>query len=571
MLKKGTIIIITVYILFMFMLYQLLMLGMLWTDALPRNLEGENQNFTSDGQILPTGTDYLIVDDNTESIVARNVAEWCALYKSGVQKLNALPDVKNEYSSVSTVFVTTSNIETVCPTETLKKVLQDGIEIIFCISPTISEGNAELLKLLGIRQYGAPYIQRGMDVLEGMLLGGMFRSEKISVNTRKIFIDGTAKVFACGYNKEIRNEENVPLIWRTYYGGTAVYVINSDLMLKKSGMGFLSGLISVALDTYIYPIVNAKVTVLNNYPMLTSEYDASFNRIYNRGVQNFTRDVIWSDLLSGLNSLELSFTCYATAGFNASTLGNYAINNDTLSFFSKEFYKHKCEFAVGNPFYDTPQDKTHVEMVVSALHNRLSKYTIHSALTKIPGDFSIPGISVTSVPGLFDAAEKSVSFSYINKTAVNLPVTVEGTEIDDKEILETRLMATAMGYISYGVDYGPVYTNDSGDDLYRRFNRDFGDSMYAIMFPFKNIEAQTATGAANRMRAFLNTDVEVSQNGRDIKIKTNNDGVSYLMLRSKYGVASMENVEIASLESRATILKVFGRNASITLSEGEAR
>ena len=361
MLKKSSCYLIAAYALLLFVFYQLLMLNISWSDTMAENYSSPDNDVTvaqREEQAAVTAakeTEYLLIGEKNGPVAstARNALDLMRLKH---QTIDTLVDIRAEYPSATTLLITTPLIDGIGDANWLLKANEDGIVILFCVMPdTRSKAFNTILPISGILSATEKMTQPGFDIFHGILLGGMFRTEELEVECQRVFLNGTCKVYASGYTKGLPNEENIPLMWRTYANGTPVFFVNNNWTAQPYGIGIITGLLCQVNDVAIYPIINSRVAIIENFPLLSSEYDHELQALYNRNTRELST-TIWADLLSSTRSLNLYPTSYALPYAHDPS----GVDMSLLSYYARDFTKNRYELALGNPLLGEAGDSAYL-------------------------------------------------------------------------------------------------------------------------------------------------------------------------------------------------------------------
>ena len=570
MLKKNNYFIMLAYFIFMFVIYQFLSLGFGWDDTRAVNhadISGDRKNEAEPVVTEPrqwSGEQFILAADQKDTVFA-TVEEWLSLIQADYIWLERLPELSAADQQPDTVFIATADVDAIGGVRSVKTMLEAGVNVIFCTMPDqAAEAYGELAEMMGIVSTGQEYEQTGIRIGEGILLGGAYQSEELTVHTRAVVLNGTARIYAGGYEKDGTTDDTAPLIWRSRYGAGSLFVINGDFLEKKAGMGILAGVYAQKDNTVAYPVVAAKVVMLDNFPLLSAENNEKFVEVFNREQHTFTRDVIWSSLLSSMKSLDIVYSCYMTLGFEPETVENGMIDRESLSFFAKEFYRSGSEMAIGNPFKDTAADQTTVSATVKAIRSELPNYEFYSAVTG-ETKLNVDGLILTGIPQNYTDNEEDTIFAALTEDTVRIPVTIEGRTLNEEQLFDNRCLASALCYIGYRIDFQPVFQDLTNDADYQELNREMEKSLSAVTQPYSKLPALTVTETASRIKAYRNTQMDITVNGDTVIIETDSDEISYALLRTDQEITNITGADYSWLEKGYMLIEVQGKYAEIYL------
>ncbi|TXC75603.1 DUF2194 domain-containing protein, partial [Metabacillus litoralis] len=109
-----------------------------------------------------------------------------------------------------------------------------------------------------------------------------------------------------------QSSDGTPLLWKSKYGDGKFVFFNGTILADAKQSGLFTKGIQLMVPTFIYPVVNAKVTALEGFPFQTNNNIHKDSGMTN---ENFMRHVVWSEL----QRLEAKYDLNYTASFVASS------------------------------------------------------------------------------------------------------------------------------------------------------------------------------------------------------------------------------------------------------------
>ncbi len=103
-------------------------------------------------------------------------------------------------------------------------------------------------------------------------------------------------------------KDHIPLVWAYDYGEGRVTFCNMTVQ-NDVYTGLMGGCILTLQDTFLYPVINAKLVFIDDFPSM--QYNSSSDIIkeeYNRTVKEFYRDIWWPDMQSAANKYGIKYT-----------------------------------------------------------------------------------------------------------------------------------------------------------------------------------------------------------------------------------------------------------------------
>lgn len=410
----------------------------------------------------------------------------------------------------------------------LKEYLAGGGTVIFATMP--DSPPEELAELLGVTSYSAGYRALGIDIYEGILLGGMFRAEEFPLNCAHVTLSGRCKAFAHGYadpallyaGSDVGDSDRTPLIWRTDQEGGAVYVINAPFLEDPAGSGLLTGVLSLAFEDLIYPIVGTKTVVLDHFPCIAGE-DALIN---GRSAFVYARDAVWPDLLSIAKRLGITYTCYTDSGF---LQGGEAV--EAIGFLNNELRK-RTRGEIGYWTGDRPELAV-VESDMAFLRDRVPEHAVQSI--RLPSDFGASELSLFGEVTAFVAPSWEGGCSWAGESAVKLPVISSGVGGDETRFAFTSAVSS-LGLAVHSVDMEPLFTgerrwNDYAPEIGKFLTRLFQDKTY--------LEAAPVKDTAEALKDYLNMEMTVLRESDRLRVST-----QYNALEMSFILRSPKSIDV---------------------------
>jgi len=399
--------------------------------------------------------------------------------------------------------------------------LSHGGSIIFAKLPHVVSD--DLAELIGIASFEPNYNVHAVDIYEGIFISGKFRAEELPMPSAFVRLSGHCKIYAHGYAYPGRPEEPIdlayadrtPLIWRTFYQGGAVYAVNAPFFDDINGMGVLAGLLALALDDFIYPVIGTKTVALDNFPYITT-HDMLINH---RTSYVFARDIMWPNLTAMSRESGLTYTAFTNGGFNNSYEAFSALN-----FFSSSLHL----LGRGELGYSFEHGVSPAGDDLSFLAHHFPGRSIRSVMSTDNAqitDFS--QATAVFAPGWDDA------FTWLNDSAVVIPQISHGIDSDVTRFAFTSAVTT-MGFAFHTVDLAPVF---HGEYSWVSFSRDMSIYLSLLFGDLDFLQAVSARNAAEAVKNYLNSSVNVSRHtsGMDVSIT---GGQTSFILRTRNTVGS---------------------------------
>lgn len=166
-------------------------------------------------------------------------------------------------------------------------------------------------------------------VYEDFMIGGgsAYRLTDPFDCARTVRLAKTAEVFATS-----GTPDGVPLVWRNAYGN-GVFVVANIGVYDKAFRGIYAAAYSLLADTCAYPVINASVFYLDDFPsQIPSGNSEYIMRDYHTTIRDFYVNIWWPDMLNFADAYGLKYTGLAIESYDDNTDGTLEAKPDTGTF-----------------------------------------------------------------------------------------------------------------------------------------------------------------------------------------------------------------------------------------------
>ncbi len=120
------------------------------------------------------------------------------------------------------------------------------------------------------------------------------------------------------------DELALPLLWERPVSKGRVVVLNTTLMLNKGGRGYALSALSALEDTLVYPIINAGMVFIDDFPAPQPEgFDEQLRQDYGYDIQGFFRNHWWPDMKRLSWDYHLRYTGVLIQTYNDNVTGPF--------------------------------------------------------------------------------------------------------------------------------------------------------------------------------------------------------------------------------------------------------
>ena len=198
---------------------------------------------------------------------------------------------------------------------TLSDWVHEGGRAWFPLTLETNAYSSAIAQMMGIDALSPDYcVVENICLNEGFMIGGgrafsltdPFESSRIVV-----LAEENTSVYATANG-------GVPLVWKARYGD-GTFVVDNIGIYDKSMRGFYAASYSLLSDVCVYPVINASVFYLDDFPsQIPSGNSKYIQRDYQTTIRDFYTNIWWPDMLNfadqyGLKYTGLAIECYDDA------------------------------------------------------------------------------------------------------------------------------------------------------------------------------------------------------------------------------------------------------------------
>jgi hypothetical protein len=453
---------------------------------------------------------------------------------------------------------------------------------------------------MGIKAFGGDIQADSLiikdDIMLGLEDGDSFQSEMIQDDITVLDISDSARVYA-------EDGQGNPLFYTVPYGGGKIGIYNGYNINERNLDGLILGMIGSLEGEFIYPIINAGVMFIDDWPgPFKGDYDVISDQ-YGMSLDDFLKFVWWPDMVSFMKNYGVVYT------------GQYVHNYDDI--ITAPFEVDKGEFDIAMFYYGQQLIKNGCEIGLHGYNHQplwFSEYTSEELLT-----YKVWGCKEDALEGLRYGVDsfKQVFPEYIMncyvppsnviddtgievvKEVMGTPVIIAGLYVGDPpetpqhefeykndviyfprinsdSVLDDDMkisMASAMSM--YGIISHFIHPDDVTDEERSRgldwgsLRSEFEKILEFIEERYPYLEYMTATDAANNLINWQNENCKISYEEKSVTV-TRNDSADCLcfILRTDKEVLDGEGYTYYRAGGSSYFVKVTMASATINLGGG---
>lgn len=183
--------------------------------------------------------------------------------------------------------------------EELVSWIDAGGNMSLCMSPMMDDAYFVLYRILGITEYSMNYEPYNAFRIKTDIIPLMKDVLYAGDSDLNDYFIPVRLQDDCVVHMETDAEYPSPLMWERVYGKGRVVVFNTALMSNKDGRGYATAIISAMEDVLVYPIINAGMIFIDDFPAPQPEgFDERILKDFGYDIQGFFRHYWWPDMKS---------------------------------------------------------------------------------------------------------------------------------------------------------------------------------------------------------------------------------------------------------------------------------
>lgn len=472
-------------------------------------------------------------------------------------------------------------------TAQLEQWNEAGITMIFCKLPSVEElqSNTALRELLGIRRIGGEHVAlSAIRLFEGFLLGGeqlyqvsaewglegidldLEATWVIPTNGTKVYLQGELPLETLP-EQDFRNEQLPALLWRRARNGANIFVVNGDYLSHNLGIGFLSAMMAENRPYYLYPVVNAQVLTVANFPSMAEENKAALYQRYGKGAGALVRDLLWPSMesMSEINGFRMS--CFE--------MPQYCYDDDKepekamISYYLRLMRERNAEAGVSLQHGQeiTLTEKWNRDQAFLAQDARDYLYNAAFLTEAELGEWnsSLPFAAVSA-----KLEQKDGLLFFLDEDTLCQTVTNDLLNYSCRSDLELRSIQTALAYTNPMLDMHTILWPEEGAYGWEVAYEKSASNLHTYWKQFDYFDRMTVSESDRRIRSFLAMDYSQHREDDTVFLElTGTDTADFLLHTHMELVAGVEGGSAQELETGIWLIHAQQPQVKITMKTDE--
>ena len=538
---------------------------------------------------VPETRYILYVGDETGEI-GNAVRQWCTYTKRNLVTCRNIDEFTGEPGDIlEYLLVESGNLILPKDLNTLDKFGNAGVDIIFCDLPDVNviSGSTRLQNLLGIRTVAETSIQaEGIRLFSGFLLGGeaSYLGEKEEDGLTKeelkmpwYQLSAGAQTYMVGILDEMSREdpsitrEMYPaLLWSYSNGKNTVFAVNGDYLQGNAGVGILAAIDARLSDYALYPVLDAQVLTVSNYPSLADENQRMMQKLFSSGMIQAGRDVVFPQLVATARQAEFQLSCMLQVQYDYMDAAEPG--EDALSTYLQLMKKAEAEIGLSLDRKEDIAMRGKLREDVRFLETAGSKY--HYGAVFSWGDPVEDILSCDYLPENVNTVvsartEDTDLISFGNDDITVQTITNDAADHGFRSDLYMRSVQTALGYTNVLMDMNRVFWPTAADPSWEVLSKRYADNLYTYWRPFQAFEDVTVSGSDQKIRNLLAMDYSHVRKNDVIylDLEDQDQGTSFLLRLQNSVPEYISGADCLELEEGIYLIRTTGPTVEIYVKD----
>lgn len=541
---------------------------------------------------------FLIVFDpeNQASLnIKENAEQTIAGMKKQFQSVKVDADL-TKGEEPDAVIVAVSDLTPLVSAEWLEGYVARGGHVLFTMVLENNEAFNRFYRKLDILEIGDYLDSENVQFKTGVLLGyanDSFEDMSLQNTVLHVRLGDNSRILATVNN-------DVPLLWEASYGNGTFLVFNGTMLQEKISRGLFAGSIGYLLPDFIYPVLNAKVVYIDDFPApFPKGVDPRIYQDYQLDLPGFFKKVWWSDMIRLARAYNLKYTgaLIVTYTDRVSQPFNWEEDGElsNLILFGRELLKEGGEIGVHGYNHQSLTSEARVseafgykrwgsteEMVASL---RALKEFTQAAFPNYPFRTYVPPSNalsgemrqviknalpdLTNISSLYGTDGRNVSYVQEYELAsdgvVELPRVTYGYNIGEYDRWLMANALTSEGIFSHFVHPDDVIDRERSYKMsWEDLSKSFEEYLLLVQERYGWLRSMTASEAAVEVKRRAISQPYFERHANGITGSINQfTGDLYFLLRTEKKISRLENCELTRIDEGVYLVRAKRETFSV--------
>ncbi|MFD0962095.1 DUF2194 domain-containing protein [Paenibacillus chungangensis] len=531
-----------------------------------------------------------------------NTVRMLQYMKRDSLEVNVAEDVI-DYGACTSVLLTTAELSDIGDVDALIEFVNNGGSAFLMTMPEVDDSFHQLYRRLGITDFLYADESTGIELTSNILIGenGLRTGEGYLYNTSLYLeLDHEATLLA-------KSLEGIPLMWHRDYGQGRFLVFNGNMLHLKHSRGLIASGISMLQKEFIYPVFNAKLFYIDDFP---APYSKGTEPVIYReyGVDNITffRNVWWPDMLKAAKRYDVKYTAALIQSYWEDVLPPYDNPGDeekhNLISYGREVIKSGGEIGIhgynhqsltvdeeiSSTFdYDSWRSQEEMEAAIRVVLNYLEEaFPNYKALSYVPPSNVLgpegrkalkaawPDLAV--IASLYDTDHSGNAFVQEYEIGddgiLDMPRITSGYfETSYNRWLEANTI-TSLGIMSHFIHPDDLLEEARGlNKSWSKLYEDFTGMLGRLDRTYPWLRDMTSAEAGLDMTRMLQSQVSTVFDDNQLRGEViNYEAPLYFIMRTERQIKRQSHSTAQKIDENTYLVKVTGPEFAIGLGGGEA-
>ncbi len=577
-----------------------------------RNLR-ENTTLRETSEVKQMSDSEAFLNERTYHIIYESSDERSVVIKENCERMlkilklpytvadiSAMKAVSRGDYMILTVYNWTDHITSI---ESIFEAVSHGASLLLAVMPgqdSVFRNKAPTIGIYNVSHYPriADEIHVLDDVIVGLNKGDSLSAEPVRSEIYDIHLDDRAKVY-------LTDEKGISEYFTITYGKGIVGVYNGSRLVDRSSDGLIVSMLGTLNDGLVYPLINAGVMFLDDWPAPFTFTDKDIYEQYGMNYDNFLKYVWWPDMLSLILRYDLTFSATLVLSYNDIQSPPFeimdSISNSAMYVHYQQVIEHGGEICLHgynhqplwfgdyvtedmiSAYTPWPSKKNAVDALdytIDEFHKAFQNYALHCYVppsnvideTGIEVLKETVGRPVILSSIYYGYPPEQPEFEYeVKDDVIYFPRLTSGSRFND----EIKYYIST-GMTTYGVFSHFIHPDDVVDDersfgmTWEEMRHEYEDMFLYIEERYPFLEYDTISNCANKLIDWYGMDYSISYESDAIRVRTANAPETYsLMVRTDSKIAEGEGYTFIQLGTRSYVVTATQPEIAIMLESGE--
>ena len=480
-------------------------------------------------------------------------------------------------------------------TPALRALMEKGVNLLCLTLPpaeTVAQDAAlrELLGITGVRSLSMPLA--GLRLFAGFLLGGeriyVPRDEEEAADRQDLpaalpwyTVRGGTETYLRGVLTDadaaavsaqgLKNEDLPAVIWRRHWGKAELFAVNGPFMADPDiAGGVLQAALSKLEEVSLYPVLDAQLFTLVDFPALSDENSDVLLALYGRKMTDITRNIILPSLVTLPNRQRIVLTAFAAPQFcYTDAQGPQEAMVDLVRQAVREL---RGELGLSLQRRDVPTAQKLAEdaALLRAADPPVTVTAVWADAGEAETVAAMEGLSEVRTV-VTDAVEGALPLDYCGADVTLQRVTCDAVRHSFMDDLRLLGRETSLGYDNAKCDFASVWFPETEDDHWQNRSETVFSNLTTYRRPFAAFARVTATECDGKLRRYLALDYAYRRDGEELTLTVtpSDTPCSFVLRLNGETVAEVTGGTCTPIEDGAFLLRADGGELRVSIVTAE--